>query len=213
MRGHGRFSWRGRSPENIVKELVFLHRTCSALTFNFVDEDFLGPPALASDRVNRIAAAINEAGLNITFGIQVRPNSLSDEIIDSLASVGLKYVFMGIESDDPEDFKRWGRQYCADTWHFVRYLQKKEIEINAGTLLFHPDCTFDGIRAFADKLRQHGLLNCRTAINRLDAMPGSFYYNQYVTEHPDEYWQGIIRLPFKHPEINPFYQTFVRLRR
>ena len=211
MRGHGRFSWRGRSPDNIVKELAYLHRTYTALTFNFVDEDFLGPPVHAPDRANRLSTAISDAGLNITFGIQVRPNSLSEEIIDTLASAGLKYVFMGIESDDPDDFKRWGRKYCADTWRFVRYLQEKEIEVNAGTLLFHPDCTFDGIRTFADKLRQHGLLNNRTATNRMDAMPGSFYYNQYITGRPGESFHGVIRLPFKNQEIDPFYRTVVRV--
>jgi radical SAM superfamily enzyme YgiQ (UPF0313 family) len=145
------------------------------------------------------------------MGIQVRPNSLSYEIIDLLAAAGLKYVFLGIESDNPDDFKRWGRLYCADTWNYVRYLQEKEIEINAGTLLFHPDCTFGGIRAFARKLQQHKLLNCRTAINRMDAMPGSFYYEQHIVNNPDERYLGIIRLPFNQPEIEPFYRTVIRV--
>ena len=211
MRGNSHIVWRSRSPENMVNELIFLCQNYSAQTFNFVDEDFLGPPIRALERARRFSAAIAKAGLDITFGIQVRPNSLSVDIIDTLASAGLKYVFMGIESDNPEDFKRWGRSYCADTWTFVRYLQEKEIEINAGTLLFHPDCTFEGIRAFANRLHQHGLLNCRTAMNRMDAMPGSFYYEQYIKNHPGEYLQGIVRLPFNYPEINSFYDTVIRV--
>ena len=212
MRVNRRFSWRGRSPENMVRELAYLHQTYSALTFNFVDEDFLGPPVHAFDRAKRLSSAIHNAGLTITFGIQVRPDSLSEEIIDMLASAGLKYVFMGIESDNPDDFRRWGRKYCANTWQWVRYLQKKEIEINAGTLLFHPDCTFEGIRDFAGKLQQHGLLNSRTAVNRMDAMPGSFYYEQYVSDHPDDRsLQGIIRLPFHQQGMESFYQTVLHV--
>lgn len=211
MRGGKLFSWRGRSPENIVSELVYLQKTYSALIFNFVDEDFLGPPAQALERARRFSSAIADSSLAISFGIQVRPSSLSEEIIDTLASVGLKYVFMGIESDEPNDFKRWGRQYCSNTWNLVGYFQSKDIEINAGTLLFHPDCTFEGIRNFAAKLRQHGLLNYRTAVNRMDAMPGSFFYEQYLTAHPDEHSQGMIELPFNHPEMEEFYQAVLRV--
>ena len=211
MRGHKLSAWRGRSPENIAAELAFLQRTYSALTFNFVDEDFLGPPVQARDRAKRLSSAIADAGLTLTFGIQARPNSFSEEIIDMLASAGLKYVFMGIESDDPADFKKWGRKYCADTWRWVKYLQGKDIEINAGTLLFHPDCTFRGIRSFATKLREHDLLNYRTAVNRLDAMPGSFFHEQYVSAHPAGYSQGIVQLPFNQPEIESFYQALLRM--
>jgi len=211
MRGNKRFSWRGRSPENIVEELAYLQNTYSALTFNFVDEDFLGPPIRAFERAKRFSAAIVENNLTISFGIQVRPNSLSEEIIDMLASAGLKYVFMGIESDNPEDFKTWGRKYCPDTWHLVKHLQEKDIEVNAGTLLFHPGCTFEGIRSFATKLHQHGLLNFRTVVNRMDAMPGSFFYEQYISKYPDEHLQGMIRLPFSQPEMETFYQTVLHV--
>ncbi|MCL1822465.1 MAG: hypothetical protein FWG22_06545, partial [Prolixibacteraceae bacterium] len=152
-----------------------------------------------------------ERNLKITFGIQVRPNSLSEAVIDYLSDVGLKYVFMGIESDNPRDFKIWGRAFCEDTWRWVKYMQMKGIEVNAGTLMFHPDCTFEGIRNFAFNLHQHGLLNYRTAVNRLDAMPGSFFHEKYVSEHPEENSQGIVRIPFREPVIELFYETVLRV--
>jgi hypothetical protein len=161
-------------------------------------------------RAAAFAEEILRCRLKIAFGIQVRPHSLSEEIIDVLASAGLKYVFMGIESDNPADFKAWGRSYCDRTWQWVSYLQQKEIEINAGTLLFHPDCSFEGVRSFAGQLRRHRLLNYRTAVNRLDAMPGSVLYEQYITTHPDEYEAGILSLPFKHPRMEVFYETLLK---
>lgn len=199
--------WRGRSPQNMVEEMVFLYGRYGARAFNFVDEDFLGPPQKALERATDFSSEIIRNNLKITMGIQVRPNSLSTEIIDRLSAAGLTYVFMGIESDNPNDFKNWGRAYCDKTWEWVAYLQEKNIEVNAGTLLFHPDCTLEGIKHFASKLQQYRLLNCRTAINRLDAMPGSFFYNEYVAQHPKHNSQGIIRLPFKNSEIEVFYKT------
>ena len=205
MRSRKLSFWRGRTPENIVEEISWLNKTYSAQAFNFVDEDFLGPPAFSLERAKRFSAAIIGNNLKITFGIQVRPNSLSEEVIDTLASAGLKYVFMGIESDDPDDFKKWVRKYCEKTWDWVKYLQKNDIEVNAGTLLFHPDSTFEGIRDFATKLYQHGLLNFRTATNRLDAMPGSFFHEQYISQNQESGYTGIFRLPFKVQKMEEFY--------
>ena len=206
MRGH-LLNWRGRTPENMVSEVLHLYENYSARAFNFVDEDFLGPPRHAAERAQRFSSAIIRNKLHITFGIQVRPNSLSREVIDSLAEAGLKYVFMGIESDEPDDFKIWGRQYCEHTWQYVEMLQDKEIEINAGTLLFHPQCSYQGMRRFAGKLHQYGLFNSRTATNRLDAMPGSFFYNEYMEANPHIKPSGFVQLPFRQPEIEPFFST------
>jgi radical SAM superfamily enzyme YgiQ (UPF0313 family) len=208
MRG-SRPAWRGRSPENVVDELYMLYNQYDARMFNFVDEDFLGPPVGALRRAKDIAAGIKEKRMNISFGIQVRPNSMSEDVIDTLQSVGLGYVFMGIESDDPADFRRWGRAYCRDTWLWVDYLMRHNIEVNAGTLLFHQDCTFAGVRRFATLLHEHHLLNFRTAINRLDAMPGSFYYDNLLLNNEicDIPANGSISLPFKEARMEEFYQA------
>jgi hypothetical protein len=201
-------AWRGRSPENIVREIVWLTRQYGARVFNFVDEDFLGPPLNARKRAKDFAAGIIANRLKITFGIQVRPNSLSIETIDNLYDAGLRYVFMGIESDNPSDFRDWGRQYCADVWQWVEYLQSRGIEVNAGTLLFHPGSTAAGIRSFATRLRQYSLLNYRTVINRLDAMPGSFFHDEYIAATGDAGHCGTVVLPFrKQPELEVLYRT------
>jgi hypothetical protein len=204
-------SWRGRSPERMAEEIAFLYEAYAARSFNFVDEDFLGPPIHALKRAMAFSEEITRRRLTITFGIQVRPNSLSEEVIDYLAEAGLKYVFMGIESDNPCDFKLWGRAFCDKTWTWVNYLQEKGIEVNAGTLLFHPDCSFEGIRRFATNLQQYGLLNYRTASNRLDGMPGSFFHKKYIAEHPEETSPGVIRLPFADQSIEPFYKSVLNV--
>jgi hypothetical protein len=206
MRGN-QPAWRGRSPDNVVDELTMLYHQYEASIFNFVDEDFLGPPSGALKRATAIAEGIMRRKLKISFGIQVRPNSMSAEVIDALHAAGLGYVFMGIESDDPQNFRRWGRAYCPSVWRWVDYLHVRDIEVNAGTLMFHQDCTFAEVRRFATLLHQHGLLNFRTVINRLDAMPGSHIYEQYIADHPHIPENGSISLPFREAKMEDFYQS------
>ena len=199
--------WRGRSPENVVEELAGLGRSHGAQAFNFVDEDFLGPNHLAPIRAAAFADEIVRRDLRISFGIQVRPSTLNEEIIDRLTAAGLTYVFMGIESDDREDFKRWNRPFTPDPWRFVPRLRERGAELNAGVLLFHSHSTLAGIRRFATTLREHGLLEYRSARNRLDAMPGSVFHARGIeagTFSPLS--TGPQALPFDSAAVERFYQ-------
>lgn len=198
--------WRGRSPESVVDEIARLSSHHGAYSFNFVDEDFLGPEPVAEQRARQFTDALHRRDLKISFGIQVRPHTLTDKIIDMLTASGLTFVFMGIEFDDPADFKRWGRRWVADQWRFVRRLQELGVEVNAGVMLFHSHSTLEGIRSFADKLHQHRLLNHRSATNRLDAMPGSIAYRKAVREgiFPRNAY-GPQPLPFVHSEAGALY--------
>jgi hypothetical protein len=202
--------WRGRSPSHVAEELESLVRAHGARSFNFVDEDFLGPPTLAPRRAAEFASELARRQLNISFGIQVRPATLSLESIDALCSVGLTYVFMGIESDSPEDFKRWGRPFTPNPWPLVARLRERGADVNIGSLMFHSHSTLAGIRRFAFKLRENGLLEYRSARNRLDAMPGSFLFLKGIEEgRLDRNLCGPQPLPFVNPEVEPFYRDIL----
>lgn len=212
MTGHGRNvqRWRGRSAENIVAELKSLVTRYGARDFCFTDEDFIGPPATGTPRVLEFCRLIGETGLDITFAIQVRPVTFTPELVQPLVDAGLVYVFMGIESDNPDDFRRWGRQMADDPWTVVRRVQQCGAEISAGVLLFHPHSTLNGIDRFARKLDEHKLLNYRTATNRLDAMPGSQMYIEARNAgviRPDV--TGMAPLPFKNFEIGQLHEMLL----
>jgi anaerobic magnesium-protoporphyrin IX monomethyl ester cyclase len=199
--------WRGRTPARLVSEMDTLHRRFGACSFNLIDEDFLGPPAVAAGRAAAMAAEIRRRNLRLSFGIQVRPASMSDEAIDALTSTGLTYVFMGLESDDPEDFRRWGRPWTGDPWWAVERLRRGGAEVNVGVLLFHSHSTFAGVRRFARRLRDYRLLEYRSATNRLDAMPGSAFHQEAVRARTlDSDATGPQPIPFVHPGMEEFYR-------
>lgn len=199
--------WRGRSPVSIADEIEHLHSCFGAASFNFIDEDFLGPNKLAHRRATEFADELRRRSLRISFGIQVRPDTLSEDIIDTLADVGLTYVFMGIESDDPEDFRRWHRRWAPDPYRHVSRLRARGAEVNAGVMMFHSHSTLAGIRRFATTLQHNRLLDYRSAINRQDAMPGSRLHSQAVKDGLiDPSVPGPQPLPYIHPEIDAFHK-------
>ncbi len=202
-----RSHWRGRSMEHIVAEIAQLNRTHGARAFNFIDEDFLGPNALATQRARRFAGELGRRGLQISFSIQVRPDSLNAEIIDLLSANGLSYVFIGIESDNPQDFKRWGRPWTGAPWDLVTHIRRRHAEVGAGVLLFHPHATLQGIRRFAGILHQHGLLNYRSAINRMDAMPGSVFHREGLDSRALKPLAGPQQLALLEKGVEAFYQA------
>jgi hypothetical protein len=204
--------WRGRSPENIVNEMVHLYQYYGIQSFNFIDEDFLGPSYKSLNRANNFSKEIQKRHIPFSFGIQVRPYSLNQEIIELLAKAGLRYVFMGIESIDPVDFKRWNRRYSRNPWKWIPILRRYGIEINVGTLLFHSHSTFQSIRRFASRLHQYQLLEYRSATNRLDAMPGSYFYKMAIKKGEiDPNIPGPQPLKFIHPEIEIFYNDILKV--
>ncbi|HPA20130.1 MAG TPA: radical SAM protein [Verrucomicrobiae bacterium] len=199
MTSHGGRRWRGRPIPHVVEEIAHLHQRHRTRSFNFIDEDFLGPNNLAIGRAEAFASEIRQRGLRLAFSIQVRPDSLSESVISTLANAGLTYTFMGIESDDPQDLRRWGRPFRTDPWPLVNLLRKHGVEVNIGVMMWHPHATHASIRRCAERLRQYGLLEYRSAINRLDAMPGS-------SMHAEALAAGAIDAVRCGPQPLPFLQ-------
>ena len=203
--------WRGRSVPNVVDEIEQLNRRFGATGFNFVDEDFLGPDVSAASRARQFREEIHRRGLLVGFSVQVRPGSLSDAAIEDLAAAGLCYAFIGLESDDPKDFKYWGRPWVPQVWRYVDALQRNGVQVEAGAMPFHPGATLAGIRRFATALQHHDLLNYRTALNRMDAMPGSSLHRHGVAEgylDPDR--TGPQSLPLGDEQVRRMHENLER---
>ncbi len=210
MGSAGASRWRGRSMPHLFQEIAGLVERWGVRAFNVVDEDFLGPPSGAARRAREFADEYARRGLDVSFGIQARPPSLSPEVIDLLARAGVAFVFVGIESDDPADLRRWSRPPAPDVWQQVRRLQGRGIQVNAGVLMFHRHATTAGIRRFARVLRDHGLLNFRSAINRLEAMPGSVIYADAVSRGlVDSGAPGSQPLPFLDPAVDALHTDVI----
>jgi hypothetical protein len=175
--------WRARSPARLADELEELVGRWDARLINFVDDDFLGPPAEAGARAAAFARELAARRLRIAFSIQARPEALSAQVADALAGAGLGYAFVGIESLDAAVLAGWGRSPAgAGRSGAIERLRAKGVEVQAGAILFHPGSTLAGVLAEAGELRRRGLFNYRVAVSRLTALPGSALWDDLERE-------------------------------
>ncbi|MHA1771937.1 MAG: B12-binding domain-containing radical SAM protein [Candidatus Thorarchaeota archaeon] len=88
--------WRGRSPENVIREVKLLENKYGVREIEFIDDLF----TFDTKRVRAICKGFREEGLKIGWTCSTRANILSrhPEIAEWLHSAGCHTLYMGVES-------------------------------------------------------------------------------------------------------------------
>ncbi len=89
--------WRARDPVKVVDEIEQAYKQ-GITTFEFVDDNFLGPGLAGKRRAAAVAAEIRRRGLRIRYHISCRVNDVEDSTMRTLKESGLISVSLGVES-------------------------------------------------------------------------------------------------------------------
>ena len=164
---------RNRRPlpvERVVEELAELSESGIRSPY-FTDEDFIGRDA---DDMLRLVKEISKAkhvgriSRDLTFYIsssvssivrrcgQERPSGL--DLLRELKSVGLREVFLGIESGARDQMKRFGKSARAeDGLIAIRILKKLGLVLDVGFIMFDPEMTLPELAANLMFIRDSGI--------------------------------------------------------
>jgi len=93
VRMHGR-KYRFRSPENVVDELEFMHKTYGVDIFTFCDDAFTVDQA----RTEKLCKAILDRKLKIQWNCGTRVDMLTKELLLKMKEAGCISVWFGVES-------------------------------------------------------------------------------------------------------------------
>jgi anaerobic magnesium-protoporphyrin IX monomethyl ester cyclase len=149
--------WRGRTPENVLEEMTELMGH-GYQDFYFVDPNFIGPGNKGRSRALELAGLMRP--LDITFGMETRPNDLDEEVLEHLASAGLQSLLLGIESASSSVLgqldKRSSRNFGQQAINLCRSVG---IEPEVGFLMFVPDSTTEDLAENLDFLLANNLLD------------------------------------------------------
>lgn len=162
-------SWRGFSIDKIVKELIEL----SDMGFHapyFTDEDFFGQEyKRAIELGNTIIALKNEGKIreDMNFFISILAADARCEegkrALAVLKKAGLREVFLGIESLEKEQLKRYNKKASIDTnTKAINFINDIGLNIDSGYILFDPEMSFEALGINIDYI---GKLN----LNKFDS--------------------------------------------
>ena len=172
--------WRGRSPENIAKEIDAIIAERGLRDFYFTDPNFFGPGRMGQDRALKIAALLKPR--NIRFGIEGRVNDIHDETIGALVDAGLRHILIGLESGKDESLRRMNKMTTvSQNEKALAILRKHGVEPNVGFIMFEPDSSPEDLRINLEFLKRNDLLK------NLAVTANVLYHHQIVLEGTQAY--------------------------
>lgn len=141
-------SWRGRSPHNIVEELQGLleefGRDCVYL---FVDDQFIGPGVIGQERAKGLGIAMREAGLELSFEVTCRADTLRRDTLLCLKEAGLSGVYLGLDSGSQAALDRFQKDITVQrNIEAVALLRELDIAVDFGFIMFDPWTTIEDVR-------------------------------------------------------------------
>jgi anaerobic magnesium-protoporphyrin IX monomethyl ester cyclase len=95
MWGH---KWRGRSPENIIREMEFLHDAYNINGFFFNDDTFV----LDRERVLELCRQLIDRNMKIVWYCNGRVNLMTRELLEAMYAAGCRGIAYGIESGNQQ---------------------------------------------------------------------------------------------------------------
>ncbi len=165
--------WRGRTPENVYKEMAELTDKGYG-DFYFADPNFIGPGKNGKKRISMLMDLI--LPLKITFGMETRPNDLDAYILERLVLAGFKSLLLGIESASLHvlDGLNKGSIHNNDGKRAIDLCRDAGIEPEIGFLMFVPDSSVDDLKINFEFLKENNLLD------RLDRTANIIGHRQIV---------------------------------
>jgi radical SAM superfamily enzyme YgiQ (UPF0313 family) len=185
--GHSRGKqWRRRPVEKLVNELCDLTETYQTAHFIFNDDQFLVKGKKSLEYVEEFARALEDKKMDITFDLMCRADTVTRPVIQRLQSVGLKRVFLGLESFDPKQLERYQKGISVrQNLRALRILKREKIDVIASVILADAYTTlFDLLKQFAVLFqltrRYFNSKECQISVNKkLEVYRGSKVYKEY----------------------------------
>ncbi|MFW2367478.1 MAG: B12-binding domain-containing radical SAM protein [Desulforhopalus sp.] len=174
--------WRGRSPLNIFREMEILVAE-GVRDFYFADPNFIGPGKKGRARTLQLLELLRP--LNITFGMETRPNDLDDEILGHLVGAGMTSLLMGIESGSANILRHIRKSSTTSVGaEAIQLCRDHGVDPEIGFLMFVTDATLPDLRENILFLKSNGLLDRleRTAnllSHKQIVMAGTTGYGEY----------------------------------
>ncbi|MHA1649594.1 MAG: B12-binding domain-containing radical SAM protein [Candidatus Helarchaeota archaeon] len=181
---YGKF--RRRSAKNVVDEIHLIYKTFHFDNFVFYDDNFFG--GRYEPFVHELCTELESRNLEIAFSVCLRPNNLTEKnrpLLEKLKSVGLKGIFLGIESGSKSDIQLYNKKVkIAQNENAIKLLRSLAIPFQFGFIMYNPFSSFSTLRENLNFLEKTKLgIDYTAFLKGLDVYPGTKLYTQLAEKN------------------------------
>lgn len=176
FRARPRLSWRGRSPESIVEEMIGLRKKAPQINYyRFVDPDFIGARRFGEQRLFRLAELFKEYLPGIKFFIETKPTNVRNKsLFKTLKEAGLAEVYVGVESGSEKILTCMRKGFSLEQVRSaINLLSELNIDYQYGFMMFTPWSNEEDIRASVAFLREIGSVQIDKLFYDMYVIPGT----------------------------------------
>ncbi|MFB5760584.1 B12-binding domain-containing radical SAM protein [Paenibacillus medicaginis] len=205
---------RVRKTENVVSEMKALYDQ-GVRKFKFVDDLFMDPSKKSQEWVKDLCYKLKEADMtDLNIWLQVRAVCVKEDIFKELLGVGLKKVFLGLESGHADTLKRYRKDITPEqNLEAVQVLKRVGVpEISIGMMIFEPDLTVQGIRDNIEFLKKIGSFDIRDVTGRFLPYAATPLTEQLLQENriKRNSWYDIGSYDFLDPTVGLLFEMVNR---
>lgn len=205
--------FRIRSAESIVNEVDHLCAMYPKLQcFRFVDPDFIAPGT--ERRASDFVALMKKLPRTIHMMMDTRISAIrpNQELIKDLYSVGVRRLYLGIESGSEKILKKMRKAVRVDEIvHGIRILQDLGVDFSYGFMMITPWSTDEDIECNIRLLKKIGRIEFRSLFHEMTIIPGCAAY-QELSRSGNLNWCGSLSY-YTYPSLTPRIDRFRKIAR
>lgn len=145
--GFTRTPWSGRTPTEIVNEMIRIYRNFGIRAFSFSDNSIEDPGELGKNRLRTIAEEIIKTNIRFALNGFIRADSFSDNakdraLLSILRNAGFNQFLIGIESGNEDDLLLYNKKASVEqNRNIVSLLMESDIHPSYGFINVNPYST------------------------------------------------------------------------
>jgi len=176
---------RMRTTENIVEEMVLIHKTYGVNGFMLYDDELNVNPKMV-ELMNGIAAAQQKLGVEWRLRGFIKAQLFNDAQAEAMYRAGFRWILTGFESGSPRILKNINKKATREeNTRCVDLARKHGLKVKALMSIGHPGETKETIMETRDWLLESKPDDFDVTI--ITTYPGTPYYDRAIrdTERPD----------------------------
>lgn len=188
------YTYRERSPENIVAEIEYQAKRHHSMRFHFADNDLKGRDKRRFEMLlDLLIESSQRNGFRYQFSGDINPLNVSEKIVRKMAAAGFISIQIGFEANCDSLLKKMNKMHgYADNLQFTKFAGKYGIKMSGMNILSNiPEETEEEVFESTDNLQYLRFFldeNCDVNFCPLTLHSGAPFETYYTQEEKDKKW-------------------------